>query len=224
VSLDDLSRFAGVSQSANVHRVLLMDEKMLEEIGLEHADGAPLSLANREEYVRWAVFEQLFGARWKAMCAIWRGYHHRSAHALHAAMEALFVDELPLLLGGAHSSSVRMRDLLAIEGVVQFGSAVSMPRDLERSLRAALETLSSLETRQVLQFMTGSDGVPFRPRQGFLRFVYSQNGPRNGMFVAHTCFNMVDVCPFDAAQVTPEILRAKLLQSMELGGGRFDLL
>jgi hypothetical protein len=139
-------------------------------------------------------------------------------------MGALFVDELPLLLGGVQAGSMRMRDLLAMEGVVHFRTPVlEMPRELERALRAALETFSALETRQLLQFVTGSDGVPFRPRQGFLRFLYAEHAPRNGLFVAHTCFNTVDVCPFDAAHVTPEALRAKLVQSMELGGGRFEL-
>jgi hypothetical protein len=112
-----------------------------------------------------------------------------------------------------------MRDLLAMEGVVEFGT---LPAELERALCAALETLSVLETRWLLQFATGSDGVPFRPREGFLRFVYHPAASRRGLFAAHTCFNTVDVCPFDAAHVTPDALSAKLVQSMEVGGGRFE--
>ncbi len=218
VSLDDLSRFAGAARSAHVHRVRLLDAGALDELKLDHADGAPLSLANREEYVRWAAFEQLFGPRWEAMCAVWRGYHHASAKHIHAATYSLFMDELPLLLTGLQWGSMSMRELLAIEGVVQFSD---VPEALQRTLHAALSVLSSLETRQLLQFATGSNVVPLRPSAALLRFVYAEHSPPNGLFVASTCARTVHVCPFDAENITRDVVYAKLLFSMELGGGRF---
>jgi hypothetical protein len=220
VSVDDYMRFSGSLAAAQMERVRLMDDRAMAELGLELPSGAPLTSANRDEYLKWAPFDALVGARWAEMCAVWRGFHDASGAAIRAPLQALFADDLPLLLGGVRASALDVRALLN-EGTIALNH---FPGALEAAVRGALASLSPLEARQMLMFATGSDALPFRPAKPYLRFVFSdERGMRNGLWVAHTCFKVVDVPSYDDAQATPDALRAKLLKSMELGCGSFGM-
>ncbi len=98
------------------------------------------------------------------------------------------------------------------------------PHDLDLALGEALGSLSSLEMRQLLQFASGSDCVPVWSREGCIRFL-STNRLRlsSGSSWDIRVSTWWTGFPFDDAHSTPDALRGKLVQSMELGGGRLGL-
>ena len=71
--------------------------------------------------------------------------------------------------------------------------------------------LPSCQKRRVLVFATGSDRIPIKGLKA-MRFVIQKSGTDEHHFpAAHTCFNMIDLPPYQ----NEETLKSKLLYALD---------